>query len=64
MQLTTKSNSRTIRVFISSTFNDMQAERDELIKFVFPQLRSLCDSRGVVWGEVDLYNRTFANRTV
>lgn len=54
MQLTTKSNSRTIRVFISSTFSDMQAERDELIKFVFPQLRSLCDSRGVVWGEVDL----------
>jgi len=45
---------RNIRVFISSTFSDMQAERDELVKFVFPQLRSLCDSRGVVWGEVDL----------
>lgn len=45
---------RVIRVFISSTFRDMQAERDELIKYIFPQLRSLCESRGVVWGEVDL----------
>lgn len=45
---------RVIRVFISSTFRDMGAERDHLVKFVFPQLRHLCDCRGVVWGEVDL----------
>src|ERR1039457_2704865 len=45
---------RTIRVFISSTFRDMQAERDHLVKFIFPQLRKLCESRGVTWGEVDL----------
>lgn len=45
---------RTIRVFVSSTFLDMQAERDELVKRVFPQLRELCEARGVVWGEVDL----------
>jgi tetratricopeptide (TPR) repeat protein len=45
---------RQIRVFISSTFRDMQAERDYLIKFTFPQLRRLCESRGVTWGEVDL----------
>ena len=45
---------RQIRVFISSTFRDMGAERDHLVKFVFPQLRRLCESRGVVWGEVDL----------
>lgn len=45
---------RAIRVFISSTFRDMQAERDELVKYTFPQLRALCESRGVVWGEVDL----------
>jgi hypothetical protein len=32
----------------------MQAERDYLVKFVFPQLRKLCESRGVTWGEVDL----------
>ena len=46
--------SRTIRVFVSSTFRDMQAERDELVKRTFPQLRKLCDERHVVWSEVDL----------
>ncbi|MCX6898594.1 MAG: DUF4062 domain-containing protein [Verrucomicrobia bacterium] len=45
---------RYIRVFISSTFRDMHAEREELVKRVFPQLRKLCESRGVTWGEVDL----------
>ena len=45
---------RVIRVFVSSTFRDMQEEREELIKHIFPQLRKLCESRGVVWGEVDL----------
>ena len=30
---------KTIRVFISSTFKDMQAERDHLVRFVFPRLR-------------------------
>ena len=45
---------REIRVFISSTFRDMQEEREELVKQIFPQLRRLCESRGVAWGEVDL----------
>src|ERR1035438_3744708 len=45
---------REIRVFISSTFRDMRAEREELVKRVFPQLRYLCERRGVVWGDVDL----------
>jgi tetratricopeptide (TPR) repeat protein len=45
---------RVVRVFVSSTFRDMQAERDELVKRVFPQLRKLCEERGVTWGEVDL----------
>ena len=45
---------RTIRVFVSSTFRDMQAERDELVLRIFPQLRRLCEERGVTWGEIDL----------
>jgi hypothetical protein len=45
---------RQIRVFVSSTFRDMQEERDLLIKHVFPQLRRLCDERAVTWTEVDL----------
>ena len=50
----TSADARVVRVFISSTFRDMQAEREELVKRIFPQLRKLCDQRGVVWGEVDL----------
>jgi Domain of unknown function (DUF4062) len=49
-----QTNDRQIRVFISSTFRDMQAERDYLVKFIFPELRKLCESRGITWGEVDL----------
>src|SRR6185503_3997481 len=45
---------RVVRVFVSSTFRDMQSERDELVKWVFPQLRKLCEERGVIWSEVDL----------
>ena len=45
---------RTIRVFISSTFRDMQAERELLIKRVFPELRSICAKRFVTFTEVDL----------
>jgi tetratricopeptide (TPR) repeat protein len=45
---------RVIRVFVSSTFRDMQGERNNLVKFIFPQLRKICGQRGVAWGEVDL----------
>lgn len=45
---------RSMRIFISSTFRDMQADRDELTKFIFPQLHRLCEKRGVTWGYVDL----------
>jgi ATP/maltotriose-dependent transcriptional regulator MalT len=50
----TSTPARVIRVFVSSTFRDMQAEREELVKRIFPQLRKLCEARGIVWGEVDL----------
>ncbi|HME31678.1 MAG TPA: tetratricopeptide repeat protein [Terriglobales bacterium] len=45
---------RAIRVFVSSTFRDMQLERDELAKRIFPALRRVCEERCVTWGEVDL----------
>src|SRR4051794_25439414 len=45
---------RAVRVFVSSTFRDMHAEREQLVKHVFPQIRKLCERRGVTWGEVDL----------
>ena len=36
---------RVVRVFISSTFRDMHAERDELVKFAFPKLKGRCCER-------------------
>lgn len=45
---------REIRIFISSTFCDMQRERDVLVKRVFPNVRKLCEDRGVVFTEIDL----------
>ena len=47
-------NKRNIRIFISSTFQDMQEERDVLVKKIFPQLRKMCKERGVGFTEVDL----------
>ncbi len=43
-----------IRVFISSTFRDMQNEREYLIKHIFPELRQICRDRGVQFTEIDL----------
>lgn len=45
---------RIVRVFISSTFRDMQAEREELVKFTFPELRRRCRGRRVEFVGVDL----------
>lgn len=46
--------SRNIRVFISSTFNDMKNERDELVSKVFPLLRKKAQERQVSLTEIDL----------
>jgi hypothetical protein len=48
------SPSRLVRIFISSTFRDFMAERDELVKRVFPELRRRCKDRFVEIVEVDL----------
>ena len=45
---------RVVRVFISSTFRDMHAERDELVKYIFPELRKKCRERQVEFVAVDL----------
>jgi WD40 repeat protein len=43
-----------VHVFISSTFNDMHAERDYLVKQVFPELREWCDKRKLRLVDIDL----------
>jgi hypothetical protein len=45
---------RVLGVFVSSTFPDMQAERDKLIKHVALTLPAACERRGVSFGFVDL----------
>jgi tetratricopeptide (TPR) repeat protein len=46
--------SNELRVFISSTFRDLQEEREHLVKKIFPEIRSLCRERGVTFTEIDL----------
>ena len=46
--------SHEIRVFLSSTFKDMQAERDYLLRHVFPEVRERCAERGATFTEIDL----------
>lgn len=43
-----------IRVFLSSTFRDMQHERDYLVKQVFPQIERRCAQQGIVFEVIDL----------
>ena len=45
---------KTIRIFISSTFRDMHAERDHLVRFVFPELKEKCRKNHVHLIDVDL----------
>lgn len=43
-----------VSVFISSTFNDMHAERDLLLKKVFPELSEWCSKRRIRLFDIDL----------
>ncbi|WP_298863625.1 DUF4062 domain-containing protein [uncultured Gimesia sp.] len=45
---------KTVRVFISSTFSDMHAERDWLVKRVFPQLRERLEKYRIYLIDIDL----------
>ena len=52
--MTNFQDNRQIRVFISSTFRDMQDERDELMRKTFPVLRRKAAERDVTLTELDL----------
>jgi nephrocystin-3 len=47
-------SSRTVRVFLSSTFRDFAEERDLLVRQIFPELRRKCRERQVELIDVDL----------
>ena len=46
--------SRTFRVFVSSTFSDLKAERNRLQQDVFPRLRDLAAEHGCRFQAIDL----------
>lgn len=46
---------KTVRIFFSSTFGDMHAERDYYVEVVFPELREQCAKRQLHL--VDIYLR-------
>ncbi len=46
--------SRKIRVFLSSTFQDLQTERDYLVKHIFPAFKAIADKRNVDFSVIDL----------
>ena len=45
---------RTFRIFVSSTFADLKVERDALQREVFPKLRKLCEAHGARFQAIDL----------
>ncbi len=45
---------RTFRVFVSSTFEDLEAERNALQATVFPALRKLCEQHSARFQAIDL----------
>jgi len=47
-------SSRSVRIFIRSTFRDFSGERDLLVRKVFPELRRRCRERQVELVDVDL----------
>ena len=46
--------SKTFRIFVSSTFNDLKEERNALQENVFPELRKLCTEHGFRFQAIDL----------
>lgn len=44
----------TFRVFVSSTFSDLIAERNALQEEVFPRLREYCQKHGARFQAIDL----------
>ncbi|CAJ1059601.1 NACHT domain- and WD repeat-containing protein 1 [Xyrichtys novacula] len=50
----TRTSSNMIRVFISSTFTDMSAERKALLEKAYPEVLAFCRGLGLVFEVVDL----------
>ena len=53
-EMDSTSASREIRIFLSSTFSDMQETRNYLTKKIFPKIEKECTDRGVRFTVLDL----------
>ncbi len=47
-------NTKTFRLFISSTFNDFRREREVLQTEVFPHIKEYCSKKGYAFQPIDL----------
>lgn len=47
-------NTKTFRLFISSTFSDFQVEREALQTKVFPEIKEYCSAKGYTFQPIDL----------
>ena len=49
-----ENQAQTFRIFVSSTFNDLKAERNALQAYVFPRLREFCEGNDAHFQPIDL----------
>jgi len=56
-----KKTLKTVRIFVSSIFRNMHAERDHLMKVVFPELWERCAKRKLHLIDVDLQQGAIAD---
>ncbi|KAM3937313.1 NACHT domain- and WD repeat-containing protein 1 [Leptodactylus fuscus] len=47
-------SSKSVRLFISSTFSDMAEERDALLDMAYPEIQAFCQKHGLTFEAVDM----------
>ncbi|XP_040273389.1 NACHT domain- and WD repeat-containing protein 1 [Bufo bufo] len=47
-------SSKSVRLFISSTFSDMAEERDALLEMAYPEIQAFCQKHGLTFEVVDM----------
>ncbi|KAN0022419.1 hypothetical protein ACTFIU_004602 [Dictyostelium citrinum] len=49
-----KNEKKSIKIFISSTFLDMENEREAIVKYLIPEIRDYCNERNIDFSFVDM----------
>ena len=53
-ELSMEIGKKVLRVFISSTFTDTQAERNYMMREIYPEIREFCQEHGIDFNVIDL----------